>query len=309
MTPFETPVLFLVFNRPDHTTKVFEKIRQVKPKYLFVAADGPRESRPEEKEKCKKVRELILNGIDWDCELKTLFRDENLGCGVAVSDAITWFFSHVEQGIILEDDCVPNNAFFTFSERLLNYYRDDSRIMHIGGSCYVPSTYFEKESYYFSKYEHCWGWATWRRSWEKFDFQMTGLEYFSDMARQLGLKYDESIYWEKVYNLTIDKNDIWDYQWNYSIWKNRGICIHPTHNYIKNIGFDKDATHTTGENEFYDKIQQEDFLGEIMHPEELKINKKADKYVYDHYYNPNPAFIQRVFNQTKAFLKLLMNYI
>lgn len=128
-----TPILFLVFNRPDTTRKVFEKIRQIKPQKLYIAADGPRKDIVAEKIKCEEVRSIVTE-VDWECEVETLFRDNNLGCKCAVGNAITWFFKHEEMGIILEDDCLPDPTFFKFCEELLEKYRFDSRVMSISGS-------------------------------------------------------------------------------------------------------------------------------------------------------------------------------
>ena len=114
-----TAVLFLVFNRLDTSKQVFQAISQAKPPRLYVAADGARVSKEGESEKVQAVRDYIMQNIDWKCEVKTLFRDENLGCKYAVSGAITWFFQNEEQGIILEDDCLPNQSFFWFCEELL----------------------------------------------------------------------------------------------------------------------------------------------------------------------------------------------
>ena len=123
----------MVFNRPDTTKQVFETIRKARPAQLFVAADGPRENRPDEAEKCAEVRRIVDNGIDWDCKVHRLYRDKNLGCKIACSSAIDWFFEHVDEGIILEDDTLPHPTFFQFCEELLKRYRDDERIMLISG--------------------------------------------------------------------------------------------------------------------------------------------------------------------------------
>ena len=159
---FNTPILFIIFNRPDTAKKVFKKIQKIEPKQLFIAADGPRKNKPEDVELCKQTRE-ILNGINWDCELITLLREENVGCKKGPADAISWFFEHVEEGIILEDDCLPSDSFFPFCEELLEKYRYDTRIMHIGGSIQLPD-YENPDSYYFSRLSHVWGWATWKRA-------------------------------------------------------------------------------------------------------------------------------------------------
>ena len=164
----QTALLFLVFNRPDTTTQVFKKIRQAKPPRLYVASDGPRDGNSDDKKKVTKVREIATK-VDWPCEVKTLFRDKNLGCKKGVSTAITWFFEHEEQGIILEDDCVPNLDFFTFCENLLQRYDKDERISTITGNNFQDGKWRGNASYYFSKYNHCWGWATWRRSWKNYD--------------------------------------------------------------------------------------------------------------------------------------------
>jgi len=171
---FNTPILFLVFNRPNTTQRVFNVIRQVKPKQLFVAADGPRRDKGADEEKCEATREIVKQ-IDWDCEVKTLFREENLGCGKAVSSAITWFFENVEEGIILEDDCLPNLDFFGYCEELLDRYRDNREVMFIGGDNFQKGKKWGDASYYFSAYNHVWGWATWKRTWDIYDFKLDSI--------------------------------------------------------------------------------------------------------------------------------------
>ena len=163
----ETAILILLFNRPETTIRVFDKISQIKPQRLYIASDGPRKNIDGEKEKVKKVREIATR-VDWPCEVKTLFRNENLGCKKGVSSAITWFFEQEEQGIILEDDCVPNLDFFTFCESLLDRYAEDERVSVITGNNFQNNKWRGDASYYFSKYNHCWGWASWRRSWKDY---------------------------------------------------------------------------------------------------------------------------------------------
>ena len=158
---FNTPILFLIFNRPEVTFAVFEQIQKIQPKYLFIAADGPRNYK--ENELCKATRDVVQK-IDWDCELKTLFRNENLGCAKNVSSAIKWFFDHVEKGIILEDDCYPDLSFFSFCEELLNYYDNNDRIMAISGFNAQLGIKRTKHSYFFAEIPLVWGWATWRKA-------------------------------------------------------------------------------------------------------------------------------------------------
>ncbi|MDD3083391.1 MAG: nucleotide-diphospho-sugar transferase, partial [Candidatus ainarchaeum sp.] len=179
------PILFLIFNRLDTTKQVFEEIRKAKPKKVYVAADGPRNI--EEKKKTDAVRKYVLDNIDWKCNVKTLFRKNNLGCGKAVSQAITWFFKNEEMGIILEDDCLPSQSFFPFCEELLKKYKDNEKIMHISGFNPVSKNKYSEADYFFSYTASIWGWATWRRAWKKYDFNMIDYKKFesSDLIKKL----------------------------------------------------------------------------------------------------------------------------
>jgi len=243
---FRTPVLFLIFNRPDTTQQVFNEIRKAKPKDLFVAADGPREGNPLDKHLCQEAR-TIINQVDWDCNVHTLFREKNLGCKLAVSSAIDWFFSEVKEGIILEDDCVPDQSFFRFCQELLEYYRDDERIMMISGDNFQFGKKRTEYSYYFSRYTHIWGWATWKRAWKYYDREMKlwpeikkGRWLFDLLSDKAAVKY-----WEKIFDETFHgRINTWDYQWLFSCWIQNGLTILPNVNLISNIGFDQNATHT-----------------------------------------------------------------
>lgn len=273
----ETPILFLIFNRPDVTFLVFEKIKQIKPKYLFIAADGPRKTVPGEIEMCEKTRSVVAE-IDWNCEVKTLFREDNLGCGLGVSSAISWFFEHVEQGIILEDDCLPDMSFFSFCEKLLDYYKNDESVMHISGDNFQLGKKIGKGSYYFSAYTHIWGWATWKRVWNQYDFNMTDLDAFLADNKKI------SDYWINVLTATKEKKiDTWDYQYNYLLLKKKGKAILPNINLIKNIGFNAAATHTKKDLMYYND-QAFGEIKNIVHPKDNNINEKADKFTFDTYF-------------------------
>jgi hypothetical protein len=242
----QTPVLFLIFNRPDTTQLVFNEIRKAKPAQLFVAADGPRKDRPDDRENCRNAREIIRQ-VDWNCNVSTLFRDENHGCKRGVSSAIDWFFSQVEEGIILEDDCVPDQSFFPFCQELLERYRDDERVMMISGDNFQCGTKRTDYSYYFSHYALLWGWATWRRSWNNYDVSMNLWPVIRDGNWLMDIFNDRNIvqYWNRILEDTYnDKIDTWDYQWGFSCWVQGMLCIMPHTNLISNIGFGQDATHT-----------------------------------------------------------------
>jgi len=197
---FQTPpILFLLFNRPYLTQRVFACIREARPARLFVAADGPRPDRVGERQLCAEARKVV-DQVDWPCELLTLFRDENLGCGKAVSSAIDWFFEHVEEGIILEDDCLPHPSFFRFCEKLLEKYRDDERVMQIGGCNFQDGIKRGPASYYFSIYNHIWGWASWSRAWKYYDVGITSWRKTIHEEFLYTLFNDKKSvkYWEKI---------------------------------------------------------------------------------------------------------------
>ncbi|MDR6940422.1 nucleotide-diphospho-sugar transferase [Mucilaginibacter pocheonensis] len=279
---FKTPVLFLIFNRPDITGRVFNEIRKLQPAQLFIAADGPRANYPGEEENCTLTRQMVLNNIDWPCEVKTLFRDKNLGCGKAVWEAITWFFDHVEEGIILEDDCLPDNTFFCFCENLLERYRHNNEVMHIGGANFQNKNLNIKHSYYFSNYIHIWGWATWKRAWELYDFAIPHHfdQSFTGILKKKFPKTAEFDFWTKSFTAMAGQAiDTWDIQWSYSVYKNNGIGITPALNLISNIGFGPEATHTHSFDPNVTAIPLNS-INEIKHPEVIKINTKADAYTF-----------------------------
>jgi hypothetical protein len=241
-----TPILFLVFNRPAETKRVFDAIAAVRPKQFFVAADGPRPHVTGERERCLEVRSII-DMIDWECEVNTLFLDNNLGCGKAVSGAITWFFSHVESGIVLEDDCLPAPEFFPYCEDLLAEYRDQVDVKMIGGTNFQAPNNQKACKYYFSKIPQIWGWATWRRSWEEYDYYMSDLGSFIDSGqwRKISDDADVCYYWMRCFCSTQNGTiDTWDYQWMYTIMSRSGLTVSPGVNLIQNIGVGEDSTHT-----------------------------------------------------------------
>jgi hypothetical protein len=240
--PLNTAVLFLVFNRLDTTKQVFEAIRQAKPPRLYVAADGARKNKEGEDKKVQEVRDFIMSNIDWNCEVKTLFREQNYGCKMAVSGAIDWFFENEEMGIILEDDCLPSQSFFWFCEELLERYKDDNRISLITGTSYLFNEIDSKDDYFYSKYISIWGWATWNRSWKQYDVEM------KDWPKLRENNFLESVFfWDKniqnIFSKYFDmgyekKIDTWDFQWAFRCLAESGYCITPYKNLVSNIGIE-----------------------------------------------------------------------
>lgn len=281
--PCTVPVLFLVFNRIKATKLVFEQIKKSKPSELYIASDGPRSLH--EKEVVYEIRNWIIENIDWECNIKTLFRDNNLGCGKSVSNAITWFFDNVEMGIILEDDCLPNDSFFSFCSDLLIKYQYDSRIMHVSGTNLntIECSNYNSNSYFFSKYVNIWGWATWKRAWDKYDFDIKGFENFrkknslSQVLSYLPAYVNRLKWYSEVMNISIRKKglDTWDYQWCFTCISNSGLSIVPEKNLIKNIGFDELATHTKEFNILFSK-ESESIFFPLSHPDRILIDKEKD---------------------------------
>ena len=306
------PILLLAFNRPETTKRVLATLRKLKPYRIFVAIDGPRQKIKGEKMLCDEVKSLVLDSIDWECDLKTLFREENLGCGKAVSSAITWFFDHVESGIILEDDCLPDPSFFWFCQELLEYYESDERVMHIGGNNFQEPNFSIEYSYYFSLYNHIWGWATWKRAWEKYDYELRDLESFlnSRKFKDLFQREEEVNFWKETFRSSTSI-DTWDFQWLFAIWKSSGLCIHPSVNLVSNIGFGEGATHTTEVNHFANLPSYE--ISNIEHPDKIERNLAADTNTFDYVFNPitekTASSPQKMIDKVKSVLKNTKNKI
>jgi hypothetical protein len=278
---FFTPVLFLIFNRPDTTQAVFDEIRKIKPKKLFIAADGPRKEHPEDVSLCQKTREIV-DQVDWDCNLSTLFREENLGCKYAVSSAIDWFFSHVEEGIILEDDCVPDQSFFPFCDELLEKYRYDERVMMISGTNIISKKFEIPESYYFSQLYLIWGWATWKRSWSLYDIQMSNWPLYNSLKYLNYIYHDKRmvLYLKKMLNETYDHHlNTWDVQWVYSCIFNHGLSICPKFNLISNIG--NIGIHTCDKGPLHDLTRKPIDPYRLIHPGNIVPNFKMDNNSYN----------------------------
>jgi len=250
MQQFTVPILLLAWRRPDSLQQVIDAIRPLQPVHLYVACDGASPTKKHDAELVKQTRLVVEQQINWPCQIKKLYSDTNQGCRVGVSSALNWFFSHVDEGIVLEDDCVPHRDFFQFCEVLLKRYRDDTRIWCISGSNFQDSNWRGNASYYFSRYTHCWGWATWRRCWLSYDSNLVGL---STLAKN---RLDESvfpnlverIYWILLWRRLAIKGlpDSWAYRWTFTCFVNSGLTILPNRNLVRNIGFDQYATHTAG---------------------------------------------------------------
>ena len=288
MSAGETPpVLFLVYKRPEVTQTVFNAIRAARPAKLFVGADGPKENRPDDIPKIAAVRRIVQN-VDWPCEVKHLFQERNVGSKVAESTAISFFFDQVEEGIILEDDCLPDASFFPYCAELLARYRHDTRVMHIGGNNFQFGRKIGDGSYYFSQFPSCWGWASWRRAWKLHDPNMSNYPEFKEQRQIANIIFDGHIrrqfsgYFDTCY---FKKADAWDYPWAYTILSNRGLCILPNTNLVTNIGFGADSTSCVDANSAVAGVPT-GRLSELIHPRFMLYSVEADKAVFYRFHPP-----------------------
>lgn len=272
----KTPVCLMIFNRPDTTQQVFNTIRQVKPEKLLVIADGPRPNVNGEFQKCAATR-AIINQVDWECEVLTHYSDINLGCRHQVSSGLNWVFNTVEEAIILEDDCLPDITFFRFCEELLERYRHDPRIMAISGNNFQFGQNQQEASYYFSRYNHIWGWATWRRAWKFYDLDMKLWPTIKEKQSLQDILENPEIvaYCSRIFQAAYEGFNTWDYAWTFACWINNGLTILPHVNLVSNIGFREDATHTKRESRFANLPRQA--MGfPLRHPTVVMRNRQAD---------------------------------
>lgn len=303
MENIQPPILFLIFNRPDLTRRVFNRIREVQPKRLYIAADGPRKNNVTDLENCKETRGVV-ELIDWDCEVNLLFREKNLGCGRAVKSAIDWFFSQEESGIILEDDCLPDLAFFSYCADLLLRYKDINQIGVISGDQFI-NTDDLTTSYYFTSIPHLWGWATWRRVWTNYDFKMKDWPIVNQT--KLLMDHSRSKYyadkWRGIFERVFEgKIDTWDYQFVFMLWVKSQLSIAPKSNLVTNIGFGPDATHTRNPQESKLLVDLKPITFPLLHPERIKRDLNKEKADLIHIFGESPSLIEKFGRSVRSFL-------
>jgi hypothetical protein len=282
---FNIPILLIAFNRPDQTEIVFDHVRSIKPTKLFIACDGPRDGNISDKNDIDLIKKIVEN-VDWECECKYLFRPGNLGCGRGPANAISWFFEHVDKGIILEDDCVPTPSFFKFCEEMLIKYQEDSSIMAISGTNVSKNIKF-KTDYIYSSFPIMWGWATWKRAWEKYDFEMREMTNVRENKNLI----THGIYnwrthpvfnelFESTYkNISLNNIDVWDHQWIFCNWLHNGLTVTSTRNLIHNIGFGDKATHTFNDDLKRSNLGTHFSFPPYKGPSKLLANKEFDLFI------------------------------
>ncbi|PWU05182.1 MAG: hypothetical protein C5B52_00115 [Bacteroidetes bacterium] len=304
---FDVPVLLITFNRPDNARKVFESIRRIKPSRLYFFSDAPREGNEDDLEKVQRTRE-ILNEVDWPCTIHTKFEQLNLGCGPGPYSAISWVFDQEDRAIILEDDCLPHDSFFSFCKTMLEKYQHDPRIMHIAGTRWNEEYYIGDYDFFYSSIGHIWGWATWRRAWKFYDYFMRSWNKKRDW-RLLNSKLKSRIqtqFWVDNFNHTFVHNPqlkhAWDYQWQYTLFKNNGLAIVPNVNLISNIGVQGiHANEEAGDKSSFNRLVS-GWKYRGMQSESITASDDFDQYHIDRYFMRNVKPFRKMKLLIKSFI-------
>lgn len=282
-----TPIVFIIFNRPEITRKTFSVIQEAKPSELFVIADAPRSHRPGDAEKCQETRRIVEE-IDWECKVFRNYAEVNLGCAKRISSGLDWVFDQCEAAIILEDDCLPDPTFFPFCEALLARYQSDQRVMSISGQNCQFGQSRTPYSYYFSRYSHCWGWATWRRAWQHFDFDMTLLPEAESQGLLSHILDDASAVkvWRRLLHRTASGQvSSWAFRWTFACWMHSGLSIIADENLISNVGFGDNSTNTSVKTSRLSEIPTKALSFPLKHPPYVIRNAIADAFVQRHVYD------------------------
>ncbi len=298
----KTAITFIIYNRPDKTKIIFESIKQIQPDKLFLIADGPNQNRSNDQEKCAAVRKIIEE-INWPCEVYKNYAETNMGCKKRVVTGLNWVFEYVEDTIILEDDCLPDPSFYLYCQELLDYYRNNERVMIISGNNFQNGKRRGSGSYFFSRIAHIWGWATWKRAWKYYDVDMKSFPSFCEQNTIANVFRQKKMqtHWMSLFKNSIATQiDTWDYQLLFMLWANNGISITPQVNLVRNIGFGPDALHTKNENSVLSKLQTHSLKIPLVHSNKPEVNEKADLYTFNRVFSVN--LFRRILNKLRNYL-------
>ena len=305
----EAPVLLIVFNRPETTQKVFNSIKKASPKKFYVSADAPRIGNIEDERNCSLVKEIV-NQVDWDCETHYRFSEVNQGCGPGPFNAISWAFENEERLIILEDDCVPAQPFFNYCYELLERYKNDTRIWIISGDQYNEEAVKTPHSYFFSRYGHGQGWATWQRRWANMDLSMSKwpLMKQQDIFKAVFASKEERFYFEKMFDSAYSdpsvKSHTWDTLYSFYLRSNNALSIVPSKHLVSNIGHI--GTHSGSKLWFHDLPVDESY--EIKsHPDFVLPDVNYDTWHFKHHWNRNTSIYKRVMRKVHKIIKRFLN--
>ena len=287
--PLSTPIAFCIFNRPELTARTFERIAAARPERLLIIADGPRPHVPKDLELVQATRRIVQR-IDWPCQVQRAFSTINLGCGKRMASGLDWAFAQSDRLIVLEDDCLPDPSFFSYCDALLERFAENRRVMMISGNNFQPNDVCPGASYYFSKWPHIWGWASWRRAWTDFRHAPTWwnqpdrIEHLQSIFPQA----DEFAYWNHVLTRFFDGHiDTWDFQWCYAIWRRNGLTVLPARNLVSNLGFGPNATHTIDADSAWAQLPA-NALGVLRHPANIAAHTAADRWTFENVFAGDP---------------------
>ena len=288
------PVLYLMWNRPDLVRSTLHRLSTIKPPRLYIACDGPSSDSPISARNTLECRRLVNDLVLWPCDLRTYYQSTNLGCGLAVSRAITWFFEHEEKGIILEDDVICSNSYFQFATGLLNYYNDDDRIGIISANLFNSrkTTETSLSTYSFTEFPHIWGWATWRRVWEQYDYNLNTFNPFSFFLERLCTSRSliQALFWTRIFFLVKTKHiDTWDYQLTYLFFRKRLLSISPPCESAQNLGFIENSTHDHLGTSPLQRWGNISFP--LQHPTRISANRLKDRSTFYSNFLPSPLAI------------------
>jgi hypothetical protein len=284
---YPVPVVYIVFNRPEITRKSWETIRSLQPRQLFVVADGPRNGNQQDAVKCGQVREIVKD-LDWDCDSHFDFADRNLGLKGRISNGLDWVFQRVDKAVIIEDDCIGHPDFFSFCADLLEHYRHDRSVWVITGNNFQRGRWRGEGSYYFSRYNHCWGWATWAEAWRHYD---RDLSFWPDWkgSEDWNRKITDPVerkYWEEIFDAVhAGRIDSWAYGWTAAAWYYGGLTATPNRNLVSNIGFGEDATHTKAWKASVSALPTYSLPRPLKHPHAVSVDEQADRFAFDNHFD------------------------
>lgn len=297
----KSAVAFFVFKRPECTLRVWEEIRRAQPPILLVVADGPRTE--SERAACEATRAVVAR-VDWPCDVRRNYSFSNMGCRDRVASGLCWVFDQVDEAVILEDDCLPHADFFAFCDEMLEFYRGDEKVMHVSGDNFQNGRKRGGGSYYFSKYAHIWGWATWRRAWRYYDVEMSSWRECGDkvVATHCADRIERH-YWTTLYRGVAEgRVSTWDYAWMYACWRNFGLCILPNTNLVSNIGFGEAATHTRDAGARYASLKTDAIEFPLRHPERAVEDQDADRHTFRTMFVPHESIMRRVVRRCKKLI-------
>ncbi|HEX6044448.1 MAG TPA: hypothetical protein VFZ22_08165 [Pyrinomonadaceae bacterium] len=285
----KTPVAVLIFNRPETTKRILSSVFQARPEKLFVIADGPRTD-TDDQGKCEAARSCV-DDFDWQCDVVKNYSESNLGCGLRPASGIDWLFQQVDRAIILEDDCLPEPSFFRFCEELLDRYRDEHRVAMISGNNFQLGKRRSEYSYYFSRYTHIWGWATWKRAWQNYDFQMREWQKLRETRwlEDVLQNHSAATFWQNTFDNVGNMRSVWDYQWAFTCWLHDQVAVLPQVNLVSNIGWGEAATHTKDPNNPAAFLATFAMDFPLRHPSAITIDREADNFTFATQFADRPA--------------------